>query len=561
MPAFDVTSLHGRRADERYNRLAVGDLLERVTWHTPDREALIGWEGAYGDPAFARVTYARADAIANQVANALLAAGLRRSDRVILYCDNSVEAVLTLIGIAKAGLVAVPVNPLMAPDVLTWAIGHVEARLAIVDTGLYARGAEAFAAAGLEPAVTIPIGEGDAPAGSVRFAEWIAGQPSAEPEVAAPPIHADDVWSLTFTSGTTSMPKAVMTTHMYSYMATHTYTLSYHRGVLRPNQIRALSFLPIVYHCGHHAAVFSAWLGGGTAIVGRRPDAAGIVGAVTRERATALWAGSPILLTAVADAAEADPAAADLSSLTVALYSWATMHPDLVARLRALAGDDLGLVEVFGQTESMSSFRFWADEWPEKVAASRGTVNHVGGPTPVIAARVVDDAMNDLRDRPGVPGEAVYRGPALAAGYYRDEAATRAAFDGGWFHSGDSCRYEPDGQQIMVDRYKDVVKTGGENVSSQRVEGAVLQHPAVARAAVIGVPDPKWGELIAAVVVLADGAALEADELIAFCRQRLAGYETPKLVFTVDALPETVGGKVLKYRLRERFAGAAPPQP
>jgi acyl-CoA synthetase (AMP-forming)/AMP-acid ligase II len=555
MATFDVTSLHGRRADARFNRLAVGDLLERVTWVTPDKEALIGWEGAYGEAAYARVTYRQADETANRVAHALLAAGLRRSDRVIMYCDNSVEALLTLVGIAKAGLVAVPVNPLMAPDVLEWAIAHVEARFAIVDAGLYARGERAFAAAGLVPAVTIPIG-GDAPAaGGVLFSDWIADAPASEPEVADPPIHADDVWSLTFTSGTTSMPKAVMTTHMYSYMATQTYTLSYHRGLLRPDQMRVCSFLPIVFHCGHHAALFAAWMGGGTAIVGRRPDAAGIVGAITRDRATALWAGSPILLTAVADAAEAEPAS-DLTSLTVALYSWATMHPDLVARLRALAGEDLGLVEVFGQTEAMSSFRFWADEWPEKVASSRGTVNHVGAPTPVIAATIVDDQMHDLRDQPGVPGEAVFRGPALAAGYYKDEPATRAAFDGGWFHSGDSCTYEPDGQMIMVDRYKDVVKSGGENVSSQRVEGAVLQHPDVARVAVIGVPHDKWGELVAAVVVAREGATFDAQELIAFCRERLAGYETPKLVFAVDALPETVGGKVLKYKLRERYSAA-----
>ncbi|HWI74440.1 MAG TPA: AMP-binding protein [Baekduia sp.] len=551
--AFDVTTLHGRRADQRWNRLAVGDLIERVTWVTPEHDAIVAWDGAYGTARFARVTYAEADATANRVANALLAAGLRRSDRVVLYCDNSVEALLTLVGIAKAGLVAVPVNPLMAPDVLEWAIGHVEARLAITDAGLYARGADAFAAAGLAPAVTIPIGGDDAVAGGTLFEAWIGAHAATEPDV--PGLHADDVWSLTFTSGTTSLPKAVMTTHMYSYTATQTYTLTYHRGLLRPNQMRVCSFLPIVYHCGHHAALFSAWMGGGTAIVGRRPDAAGIAGAITRERATALWAGSPILLAAVADAAEADPAS-DLRSLTVALYSWSTMHPDLVARLRALAGEDLGLVEVFGQTEAMSSFRFWADEWPDKVASSRGTVNHIGAPTPIIAATIVDDAMHDLRDRPGVPGEAVFRGPALTAGYYKDEAATRAAFDGGWFHSGDSCVYEEDGQQIMVDRYKDVVKSGGENVSSQRVEGAVLQHPDVARAAVIGVPDEKWGELVAAVVIPRAGRTVDPDDLMAFCRQRLAGYETPKLVFSVDALPETVGGKVLKYKLRERFRGA-----
>jgi acyl-CoA synthetase (AMP-forming)/AMP-acid ligase II len=338
-------------------------------------------------------------------------------------------------------------------------------------------------------------------------------------------------------------------------MASQSYTLSLTRGLRFEGDLRLCTFLPIVFHCGHHAAFFAAFLAGGTAIVGRRPDPAANVAAITRERATAVWAGSPMLLQSIADVAEADPAQ-DLSSLTVAMFSWSTMHPDLVVRLKARAGPELGLLEVFGQTEAMSCFRFWADQWPEKVAASRGTVNHVGAPNPLLAATVLDPEGNSLRGRPGVPGEAAYRSPAVTAGYYRDEDATRAAFRHGWFHSGDSCAYEEDGQQVMVDRYKDIVKTGGENVSSTRVEGALIQHPAVARAAVIGVPDDHWGELVCAVIVAAPGMEPDAADITAFCRERLAGYETPKRVIVVDALPETVGGKVLKYKLRERFASA-----
>jgi acyl-CoA synthetase (AMP-forming)/AMP-acid ligase II len=549
---FDVTSLHGRRAAQRWNRVAVGDILERLTWAHPDKEAIVAWTGAFADPEFERVTYREADQTANQVANALLAAGLERSDRVILYCDNSVEALLTMMGIAKAGLVAVPVNPLMAPDVLAWAIEHVEARFAITDAELFPRGESAFAEFGLQPAVTIPIG-GDAVPGSLPFRDWIADHLTTEPEVE---IHGDDVWSLLFTSGTTSMPKAVMSTHTYSYMASQSYTLSLTRGLRFEGDLRMCTFLPIVFHCGHHAAFFSGFFAGGTAIVGRRPDPAGNVAAISSERATAVWAGSPMLLQALADAAEADPAI-DLRSLTVAMFSWATMHPDLVARWQALCGEDLGLLEVFGQTEAMSCYRFWAGQWPEKVAASRGTVNHVGAPNPLLAATVLDPDGNSLHGTPGVPGEAAYRSPAVTAGYYRDERATREAFRHGWFHSGDSCAYEPDGQQVMVDRYKDIVKSGGENVSSTRVEGALVQHPAVARAAVIGVPDDRWGEVVCAVIVAAPGVEPDAGEILAFCRERLAGYETPKRVIVVDEMPETVGGKILKYRLRSRFGAPA----
>ena len=142
----------------------------------------------------------------------------------------------------------------------------------------------------------------------------------------------------------------------------------------------------------------------------------------------------------------------------------------------------------------------------------------------------------------------------MMAGYYKDETATREAFRHGWFHSGDSCVYDDDGLRIMVDRYKDIIKSGGENVSSLRVEAVLVQHPTVAKAAVIGLPHDHWGEAVTAVVVPKDGCAIDAEDVIAFCRNALAGFETPKRVVTFDDLPETVGGKVLKYRLRAQLA-------
>jgi acyl-CoA synthetase (AMP-forming)/AMP-acid ligase II len=149
----------------------------------------------------------------------------------------------------------------------------------------------------------------------------------------------------------------------------------------------------------------------------------------------------------------------------------------------------------------------------------------------------------------------VYRTPTVTAGYYRNEDATREAFRTGWFHSGDSAAFDADGLRVMVDRIKDIVKTGGENVSSLRVESVLVQHPGVLRAAVIGLPDPRWGEAVTAVVMRRPGAEADAEpvsepDLIAFCRARLAGFETPKRVVFVDRYPETVGGKVLKHVLR-----------
>ncbi|KAA9164497.1 AMP-binding protein [Amycolatopsis acidicola] len=534
---FDVTTLHGRRADRRWNRMAVGDVLERVTWSRPDQTAIIGAPGAFATPEFAGLTYRQADEAANRVAHALLAQGLRRGDRVLLYCDNSVEALVTMFGIAKAGLVAVPVNPLLAPEVLTWVLDHTEAAFAVVDAEYLDRAKPALT--GLpEPAV---IGGG--------FADWISGRPKHEVDVE---IHGDDVWSLVFTSGTTAMPKASMATHTYSYLAAYTYALSLTRGLRYEEDLRLCTFLPVIYHCGHNSCVFPAFFTGGTMVLGRRPDAPVLAETITRERATALWAGSPMWLQKLADEALARPDEVDLRSLTVAMFSWGAMKPGLFDRLREVAGDDLALVEVFGQTESMSSYRFWPDRYPEKRAQALAGVNHVGAPTPILAADIVNESGESLRGKPGEPGEAVYRSPVITAGYYRDEAATADAFRGGWFHSGDSCTFDEDGQQIMVDRFKDIVKTGGENVSSLRVESVLAEHLAVDRVAVIGVPDEKWGEVVAAVVTTV--ADVTAEELIVFGRQRLAGYECPKRIFFVDGMPETVGGKILKYKLRQRFA-------
>lgn len=153
-----------------------------------------------------------------------------------------------------------------------------------------------------------------------------------------------------------------------------------------------------------------------------------------------------------------------------------------------------------------------------------------------------------------MPGEVVYRSPATTAGYYRELAATEEAFRDGWFHSGDSCVVDDDGLRIMIDRYKDIIKSGAENVSSIRVEAQLHEHPQVAKAAVIGLPHDRWGEAVTAVVVRHPGATITEGELERWARERLAGFESPKAVVFVDELPETVGGKVQKYRLKQSMA-------
>lgn len=534
---------HGRRATARVNRVAVGDILERLTWSSPDKPALVGWPGAFGSARFASMTYREADEAANQVAHGLLEAGLERSARVVLLCDNSVESVVAMFGIAKAGLVCVPLIPLFHHTVTAELLAKVDASYAIVDAGLWAQAAVAFDEVGLRPGVTIPVGgadEADVP-GTVSFASWVEGRPRTEPEIAVP-LHGDDVWMMLFTSGTTSSPKAVMYTHTYSYMASLAFRGSMTRGLRFEEDLRLCTFLPVIYHCGHNASIFPAFLSGGTCILGRGFDPQAQGEAVTAHRPTALWAGAPRFLEAAVEVAERDERV-DLSSLTVAVFAWTAMSPELARRVKQAAGEDVLLVEAFGQTEAISCYRFWLDRFPEKVESSGGLVNHVGVPNPLLAGAILDEDDRPLQGTTDLPGEACYRSPAVMTGYFRDPEATAAAFRGDWFHSGDSCLYEPDGSQTMVDRYKDIIKSGGENVASVRVETVAVSHPDVVRAAAVGLPDQRWGERVAVVATVVPGRDLTPADLVVFCRERLAGFEAPKEAHFVDALPETVGGR------------------
>ncbi len=554
---FDVERLYGRRNDERWNRVAVGDILERLTWSEPDKVAILAAPDAVADPRYATVTYRRADELANRLANFLLGHGLERGDRVAMLCENSVEACLTKFAVAKAGLVAVPVNPMMADDMTDHVLRLTGARVAVVDADLWGTRGPVLAAAGVRPLATVR-GDRPGPEGVPEFHHAVTAADAAEPEVR---IHGDDIWEVLPTSGTTSMPKAVMISHSYSYHAAAGHALSYTRGLPRESDLRMCAFLPMIYHIGDHVFMLSTFLAGGSMVLGRRPQSAAVAAAITRERATALWAGAPQFLSDLVREVEAHPDRYDLGSVEVITFGWAAIDPALADRLTALCGGRLELVGIFGQTEAIACHRFWPGRWPELHRRTAPQTNYVGIPAPLLGSTVADELGEPLWDRPGALGEAVYRSPAMFSGYYRDEAATREALRDGWFHSGDMCAYGEDGLRVMVDRYKDVVKSGGENVSSIRVESVLYQHPSVGRAAVVGVPDEKWGEAVTAVVVPADGQMVDEDALIAFCRGRLAGYETPKRVVVTDELPATVGGKVLKYKLRRQLSASGTTTP
>ncbi|MGQ0632504.1 MAG: AMP-binding protein [Sporichthyaceae bacterium] len=547
-PEFDVTTLRGRRAVHRWERTSVGDVFERLTWSHPDKVAIIGRPGAYSEDRFATLTYRQADELANQVAHALAARGLAPGDRVLLVCENSVEAFIAKIGIAKAGMVAMPLNPMLAPDVVEHLISTVAPKGAIVDAECLPAADGVLARCALPVFATIAIG-GDVPAGGTSFAQFVAGAARTEPQVS---IHGDDIWQLLFTSGTTAMPKAVMLSHHASHYAALNFALSLTRGVRLECDVRVGTYLPMIYHVGDQVFPLPAFLSGGSLVLGRKPVPADVVAMVEQDRVTALWAGSPQMVTMITEHLEAT--GADVSSLKVLVYGWGAVPPAAYQSLLRHCGEEFVLMGIFGQTETIACHRFWPAKWPQVYERSAPAINYVGVPSPLLASDVVDTEGNSVRDKPGTPGEAVYRSPTVTSGYYGNLEATREAFRGGWFHSGDSAMVDDADLRIMVDRFKDIVKSGGENVSSIRVEAVLYAHPAVLRVAVIGLPHSRWGEAVTAVVVRKPGAEPRPEDLIAHCRERLAGFETPKAIVFADALPDTVGGKILKYKLREQHA-------
>ena len=546
---FDVENFHNRRNDQRWNRVSVGDIIERYTWNDPDKTALVATPDATINPEHARLSYRQANNLMNRVSNGLLAAGLEKASVIAMLCDNSNEAWLSKVAIGKAGMVAAPMNAMMAPDVITDALKRVDAKCAIVDALLWEKLSGAFEAAGVKPIMMIGGAEdGEAP----NFDQFIKKQPTSEPDVK---IHGDDIWQILFTSGTTAAPKAVMISHTYTYTCAYSYALSITRGLEHESDLRQGVFTPMVFHIGDQICMFAPLLCGGTVVMGRKPEGHNMAGAITRERITCLFGGSPQFVEDMIRACESSPKSYDLSSVTVMYYGWAPIAPGSLNAFRKLCSPNVQVFGIIGQTECVPCHKFVIDRHLDVYMRNAPAVNHVGLPAPILASTIMDEEGNDLRGQPGVQGEAVYRSPAIFSGYYKDLEATKESLKYGWFRSGDSFVFdETDELRIMVDRYKDIVKSGGENVSSIRVESVLQQHPAVERAAVIGLPDDRWGEAVTACIIPADGKELDEKDIVAFCRERLAGFETPKRIVAVDEFPTTVGGKILKYKLRQQLA-------
>jgi acyl-CoA synthetase (AMP-forming)/AMP-acid ligase II len=496
-------------------RVNVGDTLTRVAFSRPDSPALV--DGPR------RWTYGGFDAWVNQLAHGLAARGWSVGDVLGLASGNSAEFLAVYYACAKLGLVCVPINLGWRTGEIGYVLGHSGARGIVVEDPLLDtvrpalhdldRAAEVIAVSGLDE---------------------LRADRSDPPEV----LVADRApLSYLYTSGTTSFPKGVMGTHLGIYLESLSAALD--SGWTASD--RFLALMPMFHTAQLNAFCTPAVAVGAQIVVHRGFDPVRFLDTVEAERITQVFA-LPMMYRAALE--HPSFGERDLTSLRRAVYAMAPM-PE--AQIKAcLDGFGCEFALLFGQTEMSPVTTLFRPEHQ---------LSHVGAVgTPITGVQVgIMDDTGRLLPR-GESGEIVYRGPSTMQGYLSDEAATEAAFEHGWFHSGDVGRFGEDGVLWFVDRHKDVVKTGGENVASLEVERAVYDaEPAVAEVVVVGLPHERWSEAITAVVVPKPGARIEPDALRAALRDRLDGYKVPKAVIVVDALPRTSTGKIQKNVVRDTY--------
>jgi len=501
-------------------RLNLGQFLTRRALLSATQPALID-----GD---VRHSFANLNARANRLAHAVATAGVRRGERVAVLLRNSVEYYDLYFGLAKLGIVLCGINWRLAPPEVAHILADSGARLLVFGEEFAPTVAQIERSSALERLIV--VGSATAPA-DTTYADFVAAGDVSEPPSAG---GDDDPLLLMYTSGTTGRPKGAVLTHaqMFWSSATIVYTMD-----LRLGDVMLLS-MPM-YHIGGMAFVTVLVHRGGAGVLLPAYDAAEVLRLVASERITHFMA-VPTMLNALLN--HPDFAAADRSSLRWILASAAPVPPELV---QAYSRVGLTVVQSYGLTETAGPATVLSVEMAQLKAGSAGL------PYFHTELRVVDPAGQDVP--PGELGEIWIRGPHVISGYWQNRAATAAAFVEGWFLSGDIGWRDSDGYLYIVDRKKDMIISGGENIYPAEVENVLYTHPAVAEVAVIGVPDPTWGETVCAIVVpRVPGHPPALDELRAYCDGRLARYKLPRrLIVRDEPLPRTPTGKLLKSHLRD----------
>jgi len=509
-------------------RVTVGDILRRTAERYPEKEGLV-----YGEQ---RLTFSQMNKLANQVGNAFLDWGLKPGDRVSSLSANSGDFMLLSFGLAKAGVVLNPVNPVLSPEDIIYIINHVESRVLVVDDVLVPKAKSILPKLpAVEKVIVLKAtGQGEAEEWP-ELHQFLASASDWEVEAE---VSERDLVQILYTSGTTAAPKGAMISHLSVYLASLAAVID--GGFRTDDNVTAI--MPL-FHCAQLALAFGAVHRGAKLVVIRQFDPKSYLQLLEKEKITWMFA-LPMMYRALLDCPQLD--STDTSSLRFCLYAMTPMdRRTLEEGIRRLKADfALGS----GQTEAYPPTVFFR---PEDQLRKEGS--YWGTPVPTVDIGIMDDDGNLVPW--GTAGEIVYRGGQVMEGYLKDPAATAKAFAHGWFHSGDVGMIDEEGLLLFIDRKKDMVKTGGENVASVKVESVILSDPRVESAAIIGLPHPHWGEALTAVVVARKDSGLTEDEVIKLCRSRLAGFEVPKAVIFRESLPMTSTGKLQKYQLRQELAG------
>ncbi|WDP89549.1 MAG: AMP-binding protein [Desulfobacter sp.] len=511
-------------------RVALGDIFRRRAANTPDAVALRDYKGM----GMAELSFLELNRALNRFASAARAKGLVKGDRVALLGLNSAEYVIALYGCAKAGLTAVPVNPGIAPEDMVYVLNHCGAAALVTDSLLVPLVDKVGPnLPGVKTKICIPTGEEAISGEYILFEDFLSG--GSDTEVCDVIIQDRDIFEILYTSGTTGKPKGVLISHLSVFISSLSTAIEFG---LRSGDSSTM-MLP-VFHCAQQAVTLSTLHGGGCAVAIRQFEPGAVMDILEKDRVNLVF-GLPIMYRAMVN----HPAVhgRNWESLRSCIFAMAPMDQATLE-----AGMDIFRAEFrlgTGQTECFPPTNmFHASAYPDKQG------NYWGRSNLVLDTAVMDDKGNLLG--PGETGEIVWRGPAVMEGYFKDEDATAQSREFGWHHSGDLGAFDEDGQLLFVDRKKDMIKTGGENVASIKVERAILNDPRVEQVAVVGLPDERWTEAVTAFVVPARDSGLTPEDVIGHCKKELGKFEVPKRVILTDSLPLTSTGKVRKNMLREK---------
>lgn len=521
------TLIDGKYPVSVINRICTADIIRRSAARTPNKVAIIE-----GDR---EITYREFDHLVSQFANYLLSRGLQKGDKVATLCLNTADFVIVMFGVARAGLVWVPMNPLSAGEDLQYVITHSEAKLLIADDELLPRVRHEIESIFSGDILLISVKNLDIKGDNIKlFADEIKSQSTVEPLV---DICERDVAQIMYTSGTTAKAKGVMQSHLSVYIASLGNIIE--QGLTKDD---VSSCLMPLFHCAQHTLSSAFWHLGATAIIVRHFQAESFMDLVQKHKITWTFA-LPMMYRALLESDKRYDY--DISTLRYCLYAMAPMDQGTLERLIKEICPNFALIS--GQTE-MYPGTVWFK--PEEQLRRFGA--YWGQPSLINDMAIMDDSGNLLPR--GEVGELVQRGPNVMEGYFKNPEATAESRQFGWHHTGDLAMFDEDGQLLFIDRKKDMIKTGGENVPSVKVERVLLSHHAVANATAVGLPHEHWIEAVTAFIIPKEGQEVSQKDIIDLCAAHLGLHEIPKAVIFLDKFPMTTTGKIQKHVLRKEYA-------